>query len=80
MSLKYWTGAHTKHRLMFHIIWIPKYRKRILKGKVAKRLKQILYNTTQINQWWIEELEILDDHVHILIQIQPPVKIKYRDK
>jgi putative transposase len=65
---------------MYHIIWIPKYRKRILKGKVAKRLKQILYNATQINQWWIEELEILDDHVHILIQIQPPVKIKYRDK
>ena len=56
---------------MYHIIWIPKYRKRILKGKVAKKLKEILYNAAQINQWWIEKLEILDDHVHILIQIHP---------
>ena len=36
--MKYWTGAHTKHRLMIHIVWIPKYRKRILKGALAKRI------------------------------------------
>ena len=37
MALKYWTGGHTKHRLMYHLVWIPKYRRRVLRGKVAVR-------------------------------------------
>lgn len=38
---KYWTGAHTKHRMLYHIVWIAKYRKRVLEGKLSKRLKDI---------------------------------------
>ncbi|MBI2026514.1 MAG: transposase, partial [Deltaproteobacteria bacterium] len=30
----YWTGTHTKHRLKYHFVWVPKYRKRILRGKI----------------------------------------------
>ena len=37
---KYWTGAHSKHRLLVHLVFIPKYRRRILIGNVAVRLKQ----------------------------------------
>lgn len=39
---KYWTSAHTKHRMLYHIVWIPKYRKRILQGEIAQRIKGML--------------------------------------
>jgi putative transposase len=66
----YWTGAHTKHRLKVHLVWIPKYRKRILLGKVAIRLKKLFYEACTMNRWYIHEMAIVEDHVHILIQIK----------
>ena len=71
MALRYWTGGHTKHRLLYHLVWLPKYRRRILQGKVAVRLRHYLYEACKVNWWWIEELKILPDHVHVLIQVQP---------
>ena len=71
MALKYWTGAHTKHRLMYHIVWLPKYRKKVLQTDLKRRLETLFYEAAKINQWWVEELNIRDDHVHILVQINP---------
>jgi putative transposase len=68
---RYWTGAHTKHRLQVHLVWIPKYRKRVLRGKVAIRLKRLLYEACEVNRWWIGELSIPEDHVHVMIQVKP---------
>jgi putative transposase len=75
MALKYWNGAHTKHRLMYHVVWLPKYRKKVLQTNVKRRLKTLFCETTKLNQWWIEELKIKDDHVHMLIQIHTNEKI-----
>ena len=55
---KYWTGAHTKHRLQFHLVWVPKYRKRILIGKVAGRLKSLLYEAASVNGWRVQEMSV----------------------
>ena len=68
---KIWTGSHTKHRLQVHLVWIPKYRKRVIKGKIANRIRGLLYDACKINRWWIEEISIKDDHVHMMIQINP---------
>lgn len=68
---RYQTGAHTKHRLQYHVVWIPKYRKRVLRGKIAIRLKQLLYDACKVNRWWISEISIQEDHVHIVIQASP---------
>ena len=68
---RYWTGAHTKHRLQCHLVWIPKYRRRVLRGKIAVRLKRLLYEACKLNRWWIGELSIQTDHVHVIIQIKP---------
>jgi len=68
---RYQTGAHTKHRLQYHVVWIPKYRKRILRGKIAIRLKRLLYEACKVNRWWISEISIQEDHVHIVIQASP---------
>ena len=68
---RYRTGAHTKHRLQYHVVWIPKYRKRVLRGKIAVRLKRLLYEACKVNRWWISEISIQEDHVHIVIQASP---------
>ena len=68
MSTRYWTGSHTKHRSRHHVVILPKYRKRVLKGKISIRIKQLFYQACQVNGWWIDELNIKEDHVHMLIQ------------
>ena len=73
--MKYWSGAHTKHRNMFHIVWIPKYRKRILRGTIAKRIEELLCQCAEINGWQIHELNVQPDHVHMLIQLTPSISV-----
>ena len=53
-----------------HLVWIPKYRKRVLRGKIAVRLKGLLYEACRLNRWWIGEISIRDDHVHVMMQIK----------
>ena len=71
----YWKGAHTKHRVMYHIVWLPKYRKRILKGSLANRVKELLVECAEVNGWKIEELSIQPDHVHMLAQLRPDISV-----
>lgn len=72
---EYWKGAHTRHRIMYHIVWIPKYRKRILNGKIARRIKELIRECADVNRWRIDEINIQVDHVHILVQLRPDVSI-----
>ena len=68
---KYWKGDHTTHRLRYHIVWIPKYRKRVLRGKIAVHLKGLLYEACKMNGWWIEELAVQEEHIHMIIHLNP---------
>ena len=68
---RYVTGSHTKHRLQYHLVWIPKYRKRVLRGKIVIRLKKLLYEACRMNKWWISEMAIQEDHLHIVVQVPP---------
>ena len=77
MNIQYRSGAHTKHRLLFHITFIPKYRKRILRFKLEARLKQLIRQCCEINDWSLHELEIMPDHIHLLIQICPKESISH---
>ena len=72
---KYYYGAHTKHRNMYHIVWIPKYRKKALQGKVKERLEQHLRQYAEVNGWEIQELNIQLDHVHLMIQLPLTVRV-----
>lgn len=71
----YWTGAHTKHRHMYHIVWIPKYRRKVLRKKITKRIEELLRECALINRWEIHELNIQVDHVHMLIQLRPNISV-----
>lgn len=70
-----YTGAHTLHKLQYHIVFVPKYRKRVLRGEVATKTKRLFYQCAEMNEWWIEELEILPDHVHMLLRLPPNIAL-----
>jgi putative transposase len=70
-TTNFWSGAHTKHRLKYHITFIPKYRHGVLQGEVATHAKRLFYDCAEANDWWIEELDIPEDHVHMLVRLPP---------
>lgn len=57
--------------IQYHFVWIPKYRKRVLLGKIKTRLTELLSECAEINQFDILELSIQPDHVHILLSAKP---------
>ena len=74
---KYRVGAHTTHRLKYHLIWIPKYRKRVLLGPLARRLYELLKQCAEMNSWAIVELNVQTDHVHLLVQLPPKESVAH---
>jgi putative transposase len=55
----------------YHVVWCPKYRRKVLIGPVETRLKQIIYEVCAEHQAEIEELQVLPDHVHLLLSVDP---------
>ena len=55
---KYWTGAHAKHMLRYHIIWIAKHPKRDLRRRLTERSKMLLCQTIETNAGKIEKLKL----------------------
>ena len=72
---RYAKGSHTKHRLKYHLVWIPKYRRRVIQGKIAIRLKRLMYEACKMNGWWISEMSIQTDHVHIVVELPPHISV-----
>lgn len=54
-----------------HIVWCPKYRKPLLVGPVAARLKELLTGIADERGWTIEALEVMPDHVHVFVLVGP---------
>jgi len=67
-----WTKSKTSvHNVAYHLIWCPKYRRKVLIGKIEQRLKQLLKQKAKENDWKIETMEIMPDHVHIFVKANP---------
>ena len=63
--------AHTKWECKYHVVWIPKYRRKKLFGELRKELGPVLRALAQQKGSEIIEGKLLLDHVHILIAIPP---------
>lgn len=62
---------HSRYHIFYHIVWIPKYRRCILIGDVADKLKGIFIEIAKEKKLSIEGLEIMPDHVHLFISSPP---------
>ncbi|NET58555.1 MAG: IS200/IS605 family transposase [Symploca sp. SIO2E6] len=69
--------------LNYHFVWIPKRRKKVLVGDVAKRLEELLQEKSNELDCKIIALEIMEDHVHLFLCCPPnlaPDQIMFRLK
>ena len=55
----------------YHVVWCPKYRRRVLVNGVDTRLKEIITETVLEFQADLIELEVMPDHVHLLVEVDP---------
>ena len=62
---------HAVYDLKYHIVWIPKYRKIILTGKIATRLKEIFQEIAERYEFEIDTMEVVEDHVHVFLSAPP---------
>jgi putative transposase len=55
----------------YHCVWTPKYRRRVLVGPIAKRCEQVMRQTAKKYRAAIIALEIMPDHVPVLVEVDP---------
>jgi putative transposase len=55
----------------FHVVWTPKYRRSVLVPPIDERLKAILAETIAEQGAWLQALEVMPDHVHMLVEVDP---------
>jgi len=62
---------HTRWECKYHIVFIPKYRRKILFGQIRKELGDVFHRLARQRESYIEEGHVMSDHVHIMISIPP---------
>ncbi|MEV0590930.1 IS200/IS605 family transposase [Nonomuraea cavernae] len=55
----------------FHVVWCPKFRRRVLGGRVGERLEQLIREVIEEKGAWLVELDVMLDHVHLLVEVDP---------
>jgi REP-associated tyrosine transposase len=67
----YRTSAHTRFDIKYHFVWTTKYRKSVLTGAVAMRLRELVREVCRSNEIEILQGHVSRDHVHILVSAPP---------
>jgi len=68
---KYKSNNNIVYSCKYHVVWCPKYRKKLLENAVAARLEEILSEVAEERSAEVIELEIMPDHVHLLVEVDP---------
>ena len=66
---------HAVYDTQYHLVWSPKYRKAVLQGPLAQRLRELFPEIAEAYDITIEEIEVSVDHVHIFCSFPPRLSI-----
>ena len=69
--MNYKSNRNVVYSCKYHVVWCPKYRRKVLVNGVDSRLKELIIQICQEIQVEIIEMEIMPDHVHLLIEVDP---------
>ncbi|MDD5702867.1 MAG: IS200/IS605 family transposase [Dehalococcoidales bacterium] len=62
---------HAVYDLKYHLVWIPKYRKKVFEGEVTEYLKEVFEKIAQEYEFEIDTIGIMQDHVHVFMGAPP---------
>lgn len=72
VNKKRWRSSKTAvHNCSYHIIFCPKYRRPVLVGEVEAALREAIVAKAQAEEWDIEKMKIMPDHVHLFLRASP---------
>ncbi len=69
--MKYKSNHNIVYSCKYHIVWCPKYRRKVLVDTVAVRLKELISSMSLEFQVELIDLEVMPDHVHLLVDVDP---------
>ena len=67
--------AHATFDLKYHLVWITKYRKPVLRGEIGLRLRELVRQTCRQLDVEIVKGHVAVDHVHLLVSVPPSVSV-----
>jgi putative transposase len=67
--------CHTRWECKYHVVFIPKCRRKVLYGELRQNLGEVFHRLAAQRESKIEEGHLLADHVHMLISIQPKYSV-----
>ncbi len=71
MNQKYKSNHNITYSCKYHVVWCPKYRRKVLIHGVDVRLKEIILEVAKEFNSEVVEMEVMSDHVHLLIEVDP---------
>ena len=73
--MSYRKTAHSVYDLKYHLVWITKYRKPMLRGQIGLRLRELVRQTCTTLDVYILSGHVAVDHVHLLVSVPPHVSV-----
>ena len=67
--------SHAVYEAKYHLVWCPKYRKRILVGEIRERVRELFFEISERFDFEIDRFEVAEDHIHVLISFPPRYSI-----
>ncbi len=67
--------SHVIWHCQYHIVWVPKYRYKVLQGGIKEEVRKTVIIQAERLECNLVELNIQNDHVHLLIKVPPKVSI-----
>jgi putative transposase len=68
-------GAHTVFEIHLHLVWTTKYRKPVMRGEVALRVRELIRQACRAEEVDILKGHVSRDHVHLFVSVPPQVTI-----
>lgn len=68
-------GSHTQYSIEYHIVWTTKYRYKVIEGKIAERLREILRQSCNKRGITIIRGSIGKEHIHMLVSCPPNISV-----
>ena len=69
--MKYKSNHNVVYSCKYHVVWCPKYRRSVLINGVDVRLKELIIETCKLHNVELIEMEVMPDHVHLLMEVDP---------
>lgn len=70
-SIEYKSNNNVVYSCKYHVIWCPKYRRSVLADGIDTRLEEIIHAVCNELTAEVIELEVMPDHVHLLVEVDP---------